>query len=162
MSMRIRPYQPADQRAVRDLIESVLREFGFSLSIGGLERDLGELAVRYGSANAGFWVAESTESTEHGAPCGALIGTVAIRPLRDRTCELKRLYLSPTQRGRGLGQSLYSHAESFARGAGYDTIWLESSRRFGRAHRLYERNGFVLRAQLDNDWEDNVYEKSLR
>lgn len=162
MSMRIRPYQPADQDAVRELIESVLIEFGFSLSIGGLERDLSELAVRYGSANAGFWVAESAGSPGFPGSPGSLIGTVAIRPKQDRTCELKRLYLSPQCRGRGLGQSLYAHAESFARGAGYDTIWLESSRRFGKAHRLYERNGFVLVAQLDNDWEDNVYEKSLK
>ena len=151
--MLIRAYQPADQQPVRGLIASVLSEFGFSLAIGGLERDLSELAARYGSADAGFWVAESA---------GAIIGTVAIRPKEGRTCELKRLYLSPSWRGQGLGQSLYSHAESFARSAGYEVIWVESSRRFGRAHRLYDRNGYVLVEQLQNDWEDNVYEKTLK
>ena len=44
---------------------------------------------------------------------------------------------------------------------GYAKLWLDSSRRFTSAHRLYERNGFVLVERLDNDWEDNVYEKSL-
>lgn len=153
MAALIRAYQPADQQPVRQLIASVLSEFGFSLAIGGLERDLSELAMRYGNANAGFWVAEAF---------GSVVGTVAIRPKEGRTCELKRLYLNPAWRGRGLGQELYSHAESFARSAGYEVIWVESSRRFGRAHRLYDRNGFHLVEQLQNDWEDNVYEKNLR
>ncbi len=153
MAALIRAYQPADQQPVRELISSILAEFGFSLAIGGLERDLSELATRYGSANAGFWVAESD---------GSVVGTVAIRPKEGRRCELKRLYLNPAWRGRGLGQELYGHAESFARSAGYEVIWVESSRRFGRAHRLYDRNGFLLIEQLQNDWEDNVYEKTLR
>ncbi|MGO8998187.1 MAG: hypothetical protein ACLQVI_33115 [Polyangiaceae bacterium] len=44
----------------------------------------------------------------------------------------------------------------------HQAIWLDSSRRFGKARRLYERNGFVLLEEIDNDWEDNVYEKPLR
>lgn len=43
----------------------------------------------------------------------------------------------------------------------YDRVWLDSSRRFGRAHRLYERNGFTRVASLDNDWEDDIYEKII-
>ena len=92
---------------------------------------------------------------------GELVGTVAIRPKDAATCELKRLYLVPGQRGLGLGQALYDHAEAFARAAGYERIGLDSSRRFTRAHRLYQRNGFVLVEHIDNDWEDDVYEKTL-
>lgn len=152
MTLRIRSYDASDYPAVRALIEGVLTEFGFAFAVGGLERDLSEIGTRYGTPQAGFWVAEA----------GAiLVGTVAIRPKADRTCELKRLYLDPQWRGQGLGQVLYAHAESFARQAGYERIWLDSSRRFGSAHRLYERNDFVLVERLDNDWEDNVYEKRL-
>ena len=43
----------------------------------------------------------------------------------------------------------------------YDRVWLDSSRRFGRAHKLYERNGFTLVERVDNDWEDNIYAKRL-
>ena len=152
MALVIRSYDAADYSVVRALIESVLTEFGFAFAVGGLEQDLSEIGARYGTPRAGFWVAEVGAS---------LVGTVAIRPKADRTCELKRLYLAPQWRGQGLGQVLYAHAESFARQAGYDRIWLDSSRRFGSAHRLYERNGFVLLERLDNDWEDNVYEKRL-
>jgi putative acetyltransferase len=74
---------------------------------------------------------------------------------------VKRLYLHPGQRGKGLGQALYAHAEAFARAAGYRAIWLDSSRRFAAAHRLYERNGFVLIEHVPNEWDDAVYEKRL-
>jgi putative acetyltransferase len=92
---------------------------------------------------------------------GEVVGTVAIRPKDESTCEIKRLYLHPDARGGGLGQRLYEHAEAFARRAGYGRIWLDSSRRFTRARKLYERNGFELLEEVDNAWEDNVYEKRL-
>jgi GNAT superfamily N-acetyltransferase len=148
----IRPYAPRDRDAVVRLIGDVLAEFGFASNVGGLERDLADLGARYGGGRAGFWVAEKD---------GAIVGTVAIRAKDDTTCELKRLYLRADARGAGLGQSLYAHAEAFARAAGYSRIWLDSSRRFETAHGLYRRNGFVLVESLDNDWEDDVYEKPL-
>lgn len=155
----IRPYRDSDLAGVRRLVEAVLTEFGFAHTVGGVERDLRQIAERYGAradGTAGFWVADSD---------GTIVGTVAVRAKDEErepgTCELKRLYLDPGWRGRGLGQALYEHAESFARASGYRRIWLDSSRRFAKAHRLYARNGFVLLAELDNDWEDNVYEKRL-
>ena len=152
MDVRIRAYEPGDHEAVVRLVETVLAEHGFSPSTGGLELDLAELATRYAGMQAGFWVAELE---------GAVVGTVAVRPKEGRTCEIKRLYLLADRRGTGLGQRLYAHAEAFARASGYDRIWLDSSRRFHRAHRLYQRNGLRLVAHLDNEWQDDVYEKRL-
>jgi GNAT superfamily N-acetyltransferase len=152
MAARIRDYADGDHAAVASLVESVLAEYGFSAKVGGLERDLREIRERYAGAGAGFWVADDDD---------AIVGSVAIRPMEEGTCEIKRLYLRADRRGTGLGRALYDHAEAFARAAGYRRIWLESSRRFVKAHRLYERNGFALIEQLDNDWEDNVYEKLL-
>jgi len=152
MAIRIRKYERSDRAAVTQLVGGVLAEHGFGTAIGGLERDLEEAHERYAGERAGFWVAEND---------GGIVGTVAVRPKAPRTCELKRLYLRADQRGQGVGQALYAHAERFAREAGYETIWLDSSRRFAKAHALYARNGFVLLEQIDNDWEDNVYEKRL-
>jgi GNAT superfamily N-acetyltransferase len=152
MTVPIRPIEPADHAAVARLVAAVLAEHGFTLAMGGLEQDLQEAHARYAGARAGFWVAEKD---------GEVVGTVAVRPKQGATCEIKRLYLRADLRGAGLGQSLYEHAERFARAAGYERIWLDSSRRFARAHRLYQRNGFVLVESLDNDWEDDVYEKAL-
>lgn len=150
--MIIREYQPGDRDAVIALVSRVLGEFGFESNVAGVERDLREAHERYAGDRAGFWVLEDA---------GEVVGTVAVRPKDERTCEIKRLYLRPDVRGAGLGQRLYEHAESFARRAGYARIWLDSSRRFTRARKLYERNGFVLLEEVDNAWEDNVYEKRL-
>lgn len=152
MPATIRAYDPADYGQVRALVESVLVEYGFGRTLDSVDRDLREIALRYAAPRGGFWVADDG---------GVVVGTVAVRPKEERVCELKRLYLLPGRRGAGLGQALYQHAETFARAAGYAMIWLDSSRRFTLAHRLYERNGFVLREQLANEWEDNVYEKAL-
>ena len=148
----VRDYRPADRPAVLSLVQSTLVEFGFAGNVGGIEADLAAIDERYRAPHGGFFVAELD---------GELVGTVAIRRKDDVTCELKRLYVSGARRGHGLGQRLYRHAESFARAAGYTTIWLDSSRRFTQARKLYERNGFALLEELDNDWEDNVYEKRL-
>lgn len=152
MTVRIRELEAADVPAVRRLVEETLAEFGFRSEVGGVDRDLQEARERYGGRAAGFWVADDE---------GSVVGSVAIRPKDGTTCELKRLYLRSDRRGAGLGQRLYEHAEAFARAAGYERIWLDSSRRFGKAHALYRRNGFVLVESLDNDWEDDVYEKHL-
>jgi putative acetyltransferase len=150
--MIIRDYHPRDRDAVVALVSRVLGEFGFESNVAGVERDLREAHERYAGERAGFWVLDDE---------GEVVGTVAIRPKDERTCEIKRLYLRPDVRGSGLGQRLFEHAEAFARRAGYERIWLDSSRRFTRARKLYERNGFVLLEEVDNAWEDNVYEKRL-
>jgi GNAT superfamily N-acetyltransferase len=148
----LRSYQAADHDDVVHLVQEVLAEHGFAAQVGGIEADLSSIETRYLQERAGFWVAEDE---------GRIVGSVAVRPKEGDTCELKRLYVEERHRGTGLGQALYAHAETFARRAGYRRIWLDSSRRFAKAHRLYEKNGFVLIARLDNDWEDNVYEKAL-
>ena len=152
MTARIREFVADDVAGVARLVVSTLAEFGFSSQVGGVERDLSSVSEHYRGSRAGFWVAEDE---------GAIVGTVAVRPKDEGTCELKRLYVRADCRGTGLGQRLYHHAEAFARGAGYERIWLDSSRRFAKAHGLYVRNGFVLIESLDNDWEDDVFEKSL-
>ena len=148
----VRDYAASDRPAVLTLVQTTLVEFGFAGNVGGIEADLAAIDERYRAPHGGFFVAVLD---------GALVGTVAIRRKDATTCELKRLYVANAARGHGLGQRLYGHAESFARSAGYAKIWLDSSRRFTQARKLYQRNGFVLLEELHNDWEDNVYEKQL-
>jgi putative acetyltransferase len=154
MAPLLRAYVPADRDELTRLIVTTLAEFGFAPDMGGLEADLAAIAERYAAPGGTFVIAELD---------GHVAGSGAVRARGDdaEVCELKRLYVSPFARGSGLGQRLYDHAEAFARAAGYRRIWLDSSRRFTAARRLYDKNGFVLLESLENDWEDNVYEKTL-
>lgn len=152
MSAVIRAYEARDHETVAALVVAVLEEHGFGAHVGGAMQDLARIAARYAAPRGGFWVAEQG---------GVVVGTVAVRPKEGSTCELKRLYVRGDLRGSGLGQRLYEHAERFAKSAGYETIWLDSSRRFDRAHRLYRKNGYVLLESRDNEWEDDVLAKRI-
>jgi GNAT superfamily N-acetyltransferase len=67
---------------------------------------------------------------------------VALRDLGDDTVELKRMYLRPSERGRGLGKQLLAIALEWARANGKQAVRLDTSERMVAAQRLYEANGF--------------------
>jgi putative acetyltransferase len=72
-----------------------------------------------------------------------LIGTGAIRKLREDICELKRLWLLTEHHGKGLGYLMIQELFSFARGSGYKRIWLQTDATYqSRALEFYKRLGF--------------------
>jgi GNAT superfamily N-acetyltransferase len=71
-----------------------------------------------------------------------VVGSVAIEPC-DEGWEIHRLYVSPSRWGSSLGHELLTLAEDEARIRGARRIVLWSDTRFDRAHRFYERRGYV-------------------
>lgn len=72
------------------------------------------------------------------------VGTVAIRCERDGSAELKRMYVRPVARGRGVADRLVGAAVDFASERGCRDVWLETvSGPMDPAIALYRRNGFV-------------------
>lgn len=78
--------------------------------------------------------------TEH----GVAVGTGAIA-LNDGWAELKRMWVTPAARGRGLSKTLLAHLEARAAGAGISVIRLETGIENHEALGLYERSGYVRR-----------------
>jgi len=72
-----------------------------------------------------------------GAPAGC--GGVA---LDDGFAELKRMYVRPSLRGRGVAEALLARLEDEVRVAGLTTLRLETGTRQQAAMRFYERCGF--------------------
>lgn len=71
-------------------------------------------------------------------------GTVAVRCHDDGGAELKRMYIRPIARGRGLADRLVDRAVGAAVRRGCHTIWLESLPAvMAPAVAVYRRNGFV-------------------
>jgi putative acetyltransferase len=74
---------------------------------------------------------------------GEAVGSVGIERLDGASAELHRLYLDPALWGRGVGRALVEAALAWCRAAGFRRVILWSDTRFDRAHRLYERLGFL-------------------
>ena len=69
-------------------------------------------------------------------------GCGAVRLLDRETAELKRMYVSPTVRGKGLGRRLVAALENEARTLGVRQLVLETGIRQSAALALYRATGF--------------------
>ena len=129
----IRPATNGDAEAIRALVFGILREFGFSPDPTGTDADLADLEASYQRGGAFDVLTDAS---------GRIVGTVGLFPLAVGVCELRKMYLAPERRGRGLGGRLLRHAVSRARELGFTRIELETATVLETARRMYESFGF--------------------
>jgi GNAT superfamily N-acetyltransferase len=65
-----------------------------------------------------------------------------VKGLDGRACEIKRMYVIPEARGRGLGKKLLEALEDEARRLGYEIARLDTGPEQPGAQRMYERAGY--------------------
>ena len=73
---------------------------------------------------------------------GKALGMVALIDNSDGTAELKRMFVTPAARGRGIAAALIRSLETVAADAGTRTVRLETGPLQHAAIRLYERSGY--------------------
>ena len=76
---------------------------------------------------------------------GRVVGGAGIAPLAGGdpdVCELRKMYLLPEARGRGLGGRLLGLCLDAARSRAFETCYLETLESMRDARRLYEKHGF--------------------
>ena len=73
---------------------------------------------------------------------GVVVGCGAVRQLDDTTAEVKRMFVDPPARGRGVGRRLLEELEAWAVAAGMTRLVLEAGDRQQEAIRLYQLCGF--------------------
>ena len=70
------------------------------------------------------------------------VGCGAIRRISDAAAEIKRMYVVPGARGRGIGRRLLGELEAWARAAGLGSLVLETGPSQPEALGLYRAAGF--------------------
>jgi len=73
---------------------------------------------------------------------GQPVGCVALRPLDQLVCEMKRLYVQPEARAHGIGRRLVQRIVDVGKALGYRSMRLDSLPSMTAAIPLYRRFGF--------------------
>ena len=66
-----------------------------------------------------------------------------LRPLSDAICEIKRMYVVPGARSRGVGRALLGGLEDRARTLGYERVRLDAGPEQQHSISLFRRTGYV-------------------
>ncbi|MFZ0319539.1 MAG: GNAT family N-acetyltransferase [Candidatus Sulfotelmatobacter sp.] len=101
----------------RELFLEYAQSLGFSLRFQNFDQELAALPSDYAPPEGRLLLAEYE---------GQLAGCVALHKLDEATCEMKRLYLRPQFRGKGIGRALADRIISEARQIGYRHMRLDT------------------------------------
>lgn len=130
----VRAGRSADGPALRELVFGILRSYGLQPAPDTTDADLNDVEQAY--AATGGWFSVLCDSAD------AVVGSVALSPRRPGVMELRKMYLHPAHRGRGLGKALLTGALAEARRRGCVRVTLETAAVLREAVTLYERAGF--------------------
>jgi len=108
---------PAQIAQVRELFLEYAQSLGFSLCFQSFDQELAGLPGDYAPPDGRLLRAEYE---------GQLAGCVALHKLDAGICEMKRLYVRPEFRGKGLGRVLAERILKEARDIGYDRLRLDT------------------------------------
>ena len=144
----------ADVDAVRRLVLAHVDERASMPGIEHMKADAIRLPGPYIAPRGAIWLAEAD---------GAAVGCVALRPLPGGIGEVKRMYVDPAWRGKGVGRALLETLIARARDMGYHAIRLGTVAEMTAARALYASLGFVPieRYRQDEIVDTEFYELTL-
>ena len=138
MAFEIRTILPEDNTALAKIIRDTLTEFGANKP-GTVYYDdaTDHLSDVFKAEGSIYYVAVKD---------GVIIGGAGIFPtkgLPQGICELVKMYLVPSARGKGYARKLMNLCFEFAKLKGYKQIYLESMPELTTAVGIYEKMGFT-------------------
>jgi putative acetyltransferase len=124
---------PRQIAQVRSLFEEYARLLGIDLCFQNFAAELAGLPGSYAPPRGRLLLALIDDQPA---------GCVALRPLRENVCEMKRLFVPPAFRGRGIGRQLAEQIIAEARQIGYAVMKLDTLPSLQTATDLYTSLGF--------------------
>jgi len=100
------------------------------------DSELGLTAAMFDPPQGAFWVARRP------GDAGPPVGGVGLRTVAQEAGEVRRLWVDPDRRGRGLGRALMAALEQAAADLGHMTLQLATGDRQPEAVALYEATGW--------------------
>ena len=138
---------------VRELFMQYADSLDFDLEFQGFSQELATLPGHYTPPEGCILLAEES---------GCFVGCVALRPLEDKICEMKRLYVNSDYRGWGIGRMLACSVIDRARAIGYEKMRLDTVATMNEARTLYYSLEFQnIKAYRYNPHDANYMELEL-
>jgi ribosomal protein S18 acetylase RimI-like enzyme len=130
----LRAIEPDHLRAAHFLIREYVESLGEACcGLQEFQPDLTELPGPYGPPFGALLLALEVDDAA---------GCVGLRRFEPSIAEMKRLYVRPSYRGRGVGRELVSRVIESARGLGYAQVRLDTVPTMENAIALYRSLGF--------------------
>ncbi|MDY3014546.1 MAG: GNAT family N-acetyltransferase [Evtepia sp.] len=153
MEITIKPaYQ--EQEAIRELFteytDMVVEndpDFAGYLKLQRYDAELNNLAEKYGQPGGRLYLVRVD-----GAPAGC----IAMKRLDETKCEMKRLYIRPAFRGKGIARRLVTMLLADAQEEGYQAMLLDTFPFLKGAIRLYQELGFYEIPSYNNSPLDST------
>lgn len=134
ITIDIHELDPTESLGARELVLGILNEeYRLELTLDELP-DLVDIHRTYRDSGAGnFWVVSEG---------GKVVGCIGVLQLALDHYELRRMYVHPAHRGRGIAQHLLETVFEWATRRGVAHLWLETNEAWHAAHHIYEKHGF--------------------
>ncbi|ULQ53492.1 GNAT family N-acetyltransferase [Flavihumibacter fluvii] len=137
MQITIRPIEQRDNAELANIIRKSLAEFGANKpGTVFYDETTDHLYELFRSPGSAYFIAEEN---------GQLLGGGGIYPtegLPENCCELVKMYLHHSARGKGFGKDLIAYCLEVARDMGYTQVYLETMPELRKAVSVYEKFGF--------------------
>ena len=127
------PQSAEDWRQARQLIEEYAASLNLDLSFQNFAHELEHLTSEYAPPTGAFLLAEEND---------VYVGCIGVRQSSHGVGEIKRLYVVPTARGRGVGRLLAEGILATAKQLGYTRLLLDTLPSMREAQSLYVSLGF--------------------
>ena len=119
---------PKDFQTARELFEEYAAALNVDLCFQGFDEELKTIHLQYNLPKGCLVLVRENEK---------IIGCAAIREFENLSCELKRMYLKPEFRGKGIGKKLLQFMFEKAKTLGYSKMLLDTLPLMKEAQHLY-------------------------
>ncbi|MBC7720858.1 MAG: GNAT family N-acetyltransferase, partial [Pedobacter sp.] len=125
----------ADLDAAVQLFKDYAAELNVNLCFQSFDAELEDPLKKYGSPNGALFLGYFNNEP---------VACIALQPIADGSCEMKRLYVKPAFRKFKIGDTLVQQLLITAKKLGYKKMKLDTLQRLQPAINLYKKHGFIV------------------